>query len=441
MVQAQAENITDLRGNPIAQMATHGFLIDMGPLKWSPTNFVEYYPSGVTIGQELFSSTLTNSSAETVYYIVEDLPWLSASSNSGSLPGPSGSIVESFTAATDQDGVYIDTIHAQTLFWPDELVYIQVVIGNVAPEFYIQPQSQSATIGDSVRFEAFAQGARPLYYTWYKNGSVASDPNIIMNDSVIIINPVESDDFTEYFCHVQNSQGWAISDTVSLYEYQVNFLDLNVMLDGPFNGMDMNTGLNSQIPLSQPYWGAPWYYTGTESVGAMLNTDIVDWVLVELRDASDAASATGATMIWQQACFLQKDGSIVDISGNQSVFDVPVSSDLFVVIYHRNHIGIMSANALSRTDNTYSYDFTTPANQAYGSDSQKELSTGVWGLWAADGDASGTIDEADKTDIWLIQAGLSGYRSGDYDMNLQVANPDKNDKWIPNIGKQSNIPQ
>jgi len=100
----------------------------------------------------------------------------------------------------------------------------------------------------------------------------------------------------------------------------------------------------------------------------------------------------------------------------------------------------MSANALLRTDDTYAYDFTTPANQAYGSDSQKDLSSGVWGLFAADGDASGAIDENDK-DNWMIKAGLSGYLSEDYDMNGQVANPDKNDKWVPNVGKQSHIPQ
>ena len=167
-VRAQVENITDLRGNPLNQMATHNFLVDIGPLKWNPTNFVEYYPAGVTIGQELFTSTLTNNSSDTIFYTVEDLPWLSASSNSGWLIATSSNIVESFTAATDQDGVYIDTIRAEILFWPDELIYVQSVIGDVSPEFFIQPRSQTADLGDSVRFEAHAQGVQTLYYTWYQ---------------------------------------------------------------------------------------------------------------------------------------------------------------------------------------------------------------------------------------------------------------------------------
>ncbi|MBN1338239.1 MAG: right-handed parallel beta-helix repeat-containing protein, partial [Bacteroidales bacterium] len=64
-------------------------------------------------------------------------------------------------------------------------------------------------------------------------------------------------------------------------------LDLKAFLEGPFNGSEMNTTLNSggHLPLSQPYNQAPWYYSGTEAVTAIPNTDVVDWVLIELRDA------------------------------------------------------------------------------------------------------------------------------------------------------------
>ncbi len=47
------------------------------------------------------------------------------------------------------------------------------------------------------------------------------------------------------------------------------YLDLQVFLEGPFSGSDMNTGLNSSgnIPLSQPYNVPPCNYAGTESGG------------------------------------------------------------------------------------------------------------------------------------------------------------------------------
>ena len=84
------------------------------------------------------------------------------------------------------------------------------------------------------------------------DGTVASAPNITMDDSVLTINPVEAAVFADYYCRVQNSQGWAISDTATLTEYQMNTLDLTVMLDGPYNGADMNTSLHDQYRYRNP---------------------------------------------------------------------------------------------------------------------------------------------------------------------------------------------
>ena len=59
------------------------------------------------------------------------------------------------------------------------------------------------------------------------------------------------------------------------------------------------------IPLTQPYNGAPWNYTGTESV-ATIPAGVVDWVLPELREAATPAQALPATKLagWPKACFL-----------------------------------------------------------------------------------------------------------------------------------------
>ncbi len=55
-------------------------------------------------------------------------------------------------------------------------------------------------------------------------------------------------------------------------------LDITVFLEGPYNGTDMNTAINSVLPLSQPFSGFPWFYLGTESVVSIPNGNIVDWV-------------------------------------------------------------------------------------------------------------------------------------------------------------------
>ncbi len=57
-----------------------------------------------------------------------------------------------------------------------------------------------------------------------------------------------------------------------------------------------------------------------------------------------------------------------------------------------------------------------------------------------DANADGEINTADKT-TWQGQAGSSGYKSADLNMNGQAGNQDKNDLWIDNINSQSQIPE
>ena len=86
------------------------------------------------------------------------------------------------------------------------------------------------------------------------------------------------------------------------------------------------------LPLSQPYSIPPWNYNGTESVVSIPNPDIVDWILVEFRDAPDAASAIPATTIERQAAFLKNDGSVVSLDGTSILsFNHSIIQSLFVV--------------------------------------------------------------------------------------------------------------
>ena len=221
-------------------------------------------------------------------------------------------------------------------------------------------------------------------------------------------------------------------------------LGIKVYLEGPFDETEMRTTLNDEglLPLEQPYNVAPWNYSGTESVDSIPNADIVDWALVELRDTTQVDYATGETMIARQAAFILDDGSVVDLDGNNgacSIVGSPITNNLFVVLWHRNHLGVMSANAVTESDGVYTYDFSTPAGQAYGTDAQKDLGSSIYGMIAADANADGDVNAADKT-IWENQAGEQGYKSADFDMDGQVSNPDKNDKWVPNNGEGCQVP-
>ncbi len=220
-------------------------------------------------------------------------------------------------------------------------------------------------------------------------------------------------------------------------------LDLTVFLQGPYAGSgQMSTALNPDfLPLNQPYSGAPWNYNGTESVAAIPNNQVVDWVLVQLRDAASAATASSATVIAEQAGFLLSDGSIVGTDGSGRLsFPVTVSQNLYVVVWHRNHIGIMSASALAKSDGYYSYNFSDAGNKIYGSTAGfvqvDAAGTGLWGMAGGDGNADGVVNVSDKNSFWSILVGSSGYLSSDYNMNGQISNEDKNDIWLGNQGNK-----
>ncbi|MCD4698908.1 MAG: hypothetical protein K8S16_21980 [Bacteroidales bacterium] len=219
--------------------------------------------------------------------------------------------------------------------------------------------------------------------------------------------------------------------------------DLKVFLEGPYNGSAMSTTLNTEnaLPFSQPFSGSPWNYSGTESVGAIPNGNVVDWLLLEIRNASDAASANSGTMIEQQACFLLNDGSIVGIDGsNLPEFKEAISENAFIIVYTRNHIGIMSATALTRSGGVYPYDFTLSASQAYGTLAQKDIGGGIYGMFGGDANADGTINSDDKISFWSLIAGKSGYLSSDFNFDNQINNPDKNQIWVTNEGTTVQIP-
>ena len=223
-------------------------------------------------------------------------------------------------------------------------------------------------------------------------------------------------------------------------------VSLNVMLEGPYNGTDMNTDLNNLglIPLNQPFSSNPyadWYYTGTESVAA-IPANVVDWVLVQLRDAGDATSADEGTVVTEQAAFLLNDGSIVDLDGSSNLYfpGITYSSGLFPVVWHRNHLGIISANKMTRTGGVYTYDFTQ-AGSAYSNSSagEKNLGGSVWGMFSGDASGGGALNTYDIS-FWNNNAGRQGYYPGDFNLDSQVENMDKNDFCVDNFGNESQIP-
>jgi len=205
----------------------------------------------------------------------------------------------------------------------------------------------------------------------------------------------------------------------------------------------MNTTL-SNIPLTQPYNVAPWDYGGGESVGS-IPTDIVDWVLVELREtAGGPETATSGTVIDQRALLLRNDGKIVDLNGYQEMkFDIPtVSDNVYMIVWHRNHLGVMTANPVSFDFAPIVYDYSSNADQAYGgTDGHKDLGNGVYGMMGGEADGNQEITDQDKLGFWAPNAGTNvEYETYDFNMDNKIDNLDKNEIWVGNSGQETQVP-
>ena len=221
------------------------------------------------------------------------------------------------------------------------------------------------------------------------------------------------------------------------------YTNFKAFLEGPFNGSTMDATINSKLPLSQPYNVEPWFYSGTETVSSIPGANIIDWILIELRETPfDASSASDATMLARRAGFILDDGTIVDAQTLTPIrFDVVVTYNLYGIIWHRNHLGIMSSVPLVNIAGIHTYDFTTAEGQAHGNPNpQIEVAAGVWGMIAGDGNKDGIVDSNDKTDVWDVMVGQTGYIQGDFNMDSQVNNGDKNESYISNDGNQTRVP-
>jgi len=203
----------------------------------------------------------------------------------------------------------------------------------------------------------------------------------------------------------------------------------------------MTTTLNTQgrIQFSQPFNVFPWNYSGTESVPS-IPTEVVDWVLLELRSELDAS-----LILSRRAAFIKSNGMIVDTDGiSQVKFPGMNSGNYYLVIRHRNHLPIMSANPVNlNTTNSLLYDFTTDQAQAYGNSPMKSLGDGNYAMRSGDAGADGDVDyPMDILVEWAPILGYDGYLPGDMNLNGTVDYiGDILDEWAPNLGFSSQVPE
>ena len=173
---------------------------------------------------------------------------------------------------------------------------------------------------------------------------------------------------------------------------------VKVFLSGPYDaGVDLmkdNLRLANLIPNGQPYGGVQYSdfnYNGTETIGAGVlavsgSNAIVDWVLIELRNA-----LSPSTVVTRKAALVQRDGDVVESSDGVSpvVFVGTTAGSYYVVVRHRNHLGVMTASPVTLSGSSaVSVNFTSAATNNYQlpgligtTYAQRTLGNGKRALW------------------------------------------------------------
>jgi hypothetical protein len=217
-------------------------------------------------------------------------------------------------------------------------------------------------------------------------------------------------------------------------------LKSRVVLEGPY---DSSTGLMSDalraaywVPGTEPYT-ALGYPASNESglsvtmIDSVLfrtgNDAIVDWVMVELRQAG-----TPSIVQLSRPALLQRDGDIVDMDGVSPIGFNQAPGNYHVVVKHRNHLGVMTASPVALGLSTLPLDLSSASTATYGTNARKSItgSFPVQALWAGDVTFNGGIKytgSGNDRDPILVAVGSTtpnnvavGYSGTDVNMNGEV---------------------
>jgi len=203
----------------------------------------------------------------------------------------------------------------------------------------------------------------------------------------------------------------------------------NLLPGQPFTGVGVPT------PPGHPYRDSIFCYYGNEGNNVSYPPDVVDWVMVSLRKEVDTLE------IYRTVGLLRDNGDVTFLQPIAGLVDVPES--VYVVVEHRNHLGVMSHQKVPIMNRTITYDFTQQDSYtAAGGFGQLQAPIGVWHMIGSNGvhenEVAGEVNGQD-IGIWFNNNGkFNIYTSADYNMDGDTNGADKT-LWEQHNGKSNRV--
>ena len=230
-----------------------------------------------------------------------------------------------------------------------------------------------------------------------------------------------------------------VASLISNQQPTTLLLALRGMLEGPYSSAtgQMSDALRTAgiVPTSEPYTALGYAQVGgggsettTPAVLATTgNNAIVDWVAVELRDAT-----TPTTVLATRSALIQRDGDIVATDGVSPLTFNNAPGTYHVALRHRNHLGVMTGNPAAMGLSTTPVDLSSAGTAAFGTNARKSIA-GTFPaevLWSGDVNFNGVVqytgEDNDRDRVLSVIGGvvptntIGGYRSEDVNMDGSV---------------------
>ncbi|MBK6549149.1 MAG: fibronectin type III domain-containing protein [Flavobacteriales bacterium] len=183
------------------------------------------------------------------------------------------------------------------------------------------------------------------------------------------------------------------------------------------------------VPLTEPFTALGFTHAGEgggETIdAAVLQTTgvdaVVDWVMIELRSGTSAN-----TLVATRSCLLLRGGTMVDKDGTSTPRITAPPGSYHIVLRHRNHLGVMTAQPIALGASEVTIDLSDPIVPLHGTDAMRNVN-GVRVQWMGDSSHDGELkytgNDNDR-DVILQRIGgivptatVVGYHAADTNMD------------------------